>query len=56
LDLDCASHRINCTRKQNQQPIAGRPYDPAPMFRDFGVHEGIMVSGQPIERAFIVSA
>jgi hypothetical protein len=55
LDVDRTAHRVNHAREENQQPVPGRPYDPASMFLDFGVDEGVMVSVQSIERAFVVN-
>jgi len=56
LDLDRATHRVHDACKQNEQAVAGRPYDSATMFFDFGLDEltvmGIQLSGG----AFVVSA
>src|SRR5437660_11228262 len=55
FNLNGATQRVDDARKQDQHSVAGRPYDPAAVFLDFGLNELTVMSVQLSERALVVS-
>jgi hypothetical protein len=56
LDVNSATQRVDNTRKQHEQAIAGGPYDPATVFTDLGTDKFIVMGFQLSERALVVGA
>jgi len=56
LDLHGTTQSVHGTDEQDQQAVAGCPYDTATVFFDLGFNKLSMVSGQLSQGAFIVDA